>query len=96
MFSGKIPSLNMNSRQHIAYMDLRKESNYAEMTICFRANFRSFFPDPDYNSVFRLTGVEEEFMWPFYYWEFVLFEPFHSMRDLGKQVKRFRFMSCMS
>ena len=29
---------------------------------------------------------KDEFTWPFFYWEFVIFEPFHSMRDLGKQV----------
>ena len=77
--------MNVNSKEHVAYLDLRSENKYTEMTLCIRANFRSFFPN-DYNKLFSITGVEEEFTWPFFYWEFVIFEPFHSMRDLGKQV----------
>ena len=86
-FSGKLPALNMYSKQNIAYMDIRKHTalqNYTEMTVCMRANYRSFFPSA-YNHLFTFDHQDEKLQ--NFWWSFCLFEPFHSMRDLDKQVQ---------
>ena len=72
----------MYSKKHIAFMDLRSDTNYTEMTICMRANFRSFFPNA-WNWLFQMGSGMGGYD---YEWYFVIFEPFHSMRDLEKQV----------
>ena len=66
----------------ISYMDLRSPTNFSEITMCMRANFRSFFPE-QWNWLFFMKEPEE---FKGFEWYFVIFEPFHSMRDMGKQV----------
>ena len=75
----KIPALNMNSQKSFSYVDLGSDTNYTEITLCMKANFRSFYPEA-YNALFSLSGVKK------FAWSMAIFEPFHSMRNLGKQV----------
>ena len=74
----------MYSINSISYMDLRSPTNFSEITMCMRANFRSFFPE-QWNFLFNMKGTEEL---KGFEWYFVIFEPFHSMRDMEKQVLR--------
>ena len=80
--SGRIPSLNINSKSSSAYLDLSDEKVYSAMTICLRAYFRSI---RDYTTLFwfRSSNV---FKIEDYYWGFGIGQPRHTNKYLGKQV----------
>jgi len=71
----------MNSKTLGAFLDMRMDTNYTEMTVCLRVNFRSFFPEA-WNDLFSIRSKELKG----FSWQLTIFEPFHSMRDFGKQV----------
>ena len=90
--SGKLPSLNTNLQlgwwdsKPIANLDLSNDNTYSEMTVCFRANLRSFFGDKF--SVFFRMFSSDVFTVEDYYAYFGVHEPRHTNSLLGKQVRK--------
>ena len=95
--SGKLPSLNTNLQlgwwdsKPIVNLDLSNDNTYSEITVCLRANFRSFFRIKG-NILFRMY-TSHVFKVEDYYAYFAVNDPQHSDSYLGKQVKRCKLMT---